>query len=58
MHRHYFEIGKRQCQATLKKAEAQQGQGELLGFSIAMTTGEYPKEFRHDVAAECQAAPG
>jgi hypothetical protein len=58
MHHHYFEVGKSQCEATLKNAEAQQGQGQLLGFSIGITTGAYPKEFRHDVSAGCQAAPG
>ena len=58
MHHRYFEVGKRQCEATLKKAEAQAPTGELLGFNIAITTDEYPKEFRHDVSAGCQAAPG
>lgn len=58
MHHHYFEVGRRECEATLKKAEAQAPAGELLGFNIAITTAEFPKEFRHNVSAGCQAASG
>jgi hypothetical protein len=54
----YYPIGERQCERTLKKAEAQQGSGQLLGFTIAIDTSKYPKEFRQAVAAGCQAAPG
>jgi len=58
MHRHYFEVGKRVCGAAIKKAEAQAPAGEAVGFSVAIVDGGYPKEFRHDVAAGCQAASG
>jgi hypothetical protein len=57
MHHHYFEVGKRECQAAIKKAEAQTPPGQqLLGFRVAAGVGSYPKEFRHDVGAGCQAA--
>jgi hypothetical protein len=55
MHRHYFEVGKRQCEAAIKKAEAQNPGSQVL-VSVALTTSEYPKEFRQDVSAGCQAA--
>ena len=57
MHHHYFEIGKHQCEAAIKKAEAQASGGEAVAYSVAITTGEYPEEFRQDVSAGCQAAP-
>jgi hypothetical protein len=55
MHHHYFEVGKRQCEAEIKKAEAQNPGSRVL-VSVALTTSEYPKEFRQDVSAGCQAA--
>jgi hypothetical protein len=58
MHRHYFEVGKRQCEAEIKKAEAQAPAGQAVAAAVAITTGEYPEEFRQDVAAGCQAASG
>ena len=57
MHRHYFEVGYRQCEAAIKKAEAQASGGEAVAVAVAITTGEYPEEFRQDVSAGCQAAP-
>jgi hypothetical protein len=55
---HYFLVGERDCQRTLKKIEAQQGSGQLLGFGIAMDPSNYPKDFRAAVVAGCRAAPG
>jgi hypothetical protein len=55
---HYYLVGERQCERTLRKAEAQQGSGELMGIRILIDTGKYPKEFRKAVSAGCQAAPG
>jgi hypothetical protein len=58
MGHHYFLVGERQCERTLRKAEAQQGAGQLLAFQIAIDTSKYPKQFRQAVSAGCRAAPG
>ncbi len=55
---HYFLVSERDCRRTLKKIEAQQGSGQLLGFGFAIDLGKYPKEFRAAVEAGCQAARG
>jgi len=57
-HRHYFEVGKRECEAEIKRAEAQAPAGQAVAAAVAITTGGYPEEFRQDVATGCQAAPG
>jgi hypothetical protein len=56
MHYHYFEVGKRECAAAIRKAEAQAPAGQAVAAALAITTGRYPEEFRQDVAAGCQAA--
>jgi hypothetical protein len=43
MHRHYYEVGKRQCGAAIKKAEAQAPEGEVLGFGFAIGAGGIPR---------------
>jgi hypothetical protein len=58
MRHHYFLVSERDCRRTLKKIEAQQGSGQLLGFRFAIDLGKYPKEFRAAVEAGCQAARG
>ena len=50
---HYFLIGQRKCERSLKKAEAQRGQAELLAF---IDTRGYPKRYRAAVGAGCRAA--
>jgi len=52
----FFLIGQRKCERSLKKAEAQQGQAELLAFNIAIDTRGYPKRYRAAVGAGCRAA--
>jgi hypothetical protein len=54
---HYFEVGYRQCEAVIKKAEAQAPAGQAVAVVVAITTAEYPEEFRQDVSKGCQAAP-
>jgi hypothetical protein len=53
---HYFLIGQRKCERSVKKAEAQQGQAELLAFNIAIDTRGYPERYRAAVGAGCRAA--
>jgi hypothetical protein len=55
---HFFMVGERECEQTLKKAEAQQGDGQLLGFGVAIDPSPYPKDFRQAVSAGCRAALG
>lgn len=57
MHHHYFEVGYRQCEAVIKKSEAQAPAGQAVAVAIAITTDEYSEEFRQDVSKGCQAAP-
>ena len=58
MRRSYFLAGERQCEKAIQKIEAQQGDGQLLGFAVLADVGKYPKEFRQAVEAGCQAATG
>ena len=56
MRRHYFLVGEHSCQRTVKKIEAQQGSGQLLGFRVVIDPGPYPQDFRAAVVAGCQVA--
>ena len=58
MRRNAFLAGKRECEKAIQKVEAQQGQGQLLGFAVLADVGKYPKEFRQAVEAGCRAATG
>jgi hypothetical protein len=55
LHHHYFEVGYRQCESAIKKAEAQ-STGDQLLVAVALTSSDFPTEFRKDVSAGCQAA--
>ena len=66
LHHHYFLIGKRLCAKAVRNAkqtlQPSLPQGTTLGGSfqsgvrIAIDTHRFPQQYRHDVAAGCQAA--
>jgi hypothetical protein len=58
MRRNAFLAGKRECEKAIQKVEAQQGQGQLLGFAVLADVGKYPKEFRQAVDPGAGRRPG
>jgi hypothetical protein len=58
MQRHYYEVGRHECEHAIKRIEAQAPPGQLLGFGVLAEEAGVPTEFRHALAAGCQSAAG
>jgi hypothetical protein len=56
--RHYYDVGRRECERAIRRIEAKAQAGQLLGFAVLAGDARVPTEFRHALAAGCQAASG
>ncbi len=56
--RHYYDVGRHECEHAIKRFEAQTPPGQLLGFAVLAGAAGVPTEFRHALSAGCQSAAG